>query len=82
MPVLYHAKALIDLAVRDTAGQPVSGDPIAVPPSGPGLAEVVRAGTLLHIYAENVTAGGYSNRAAITPDGRSVWNAAGCLQKL
>jgi hypothetical protein len=78
---LYHARALIDLTLRNPDGTPAT-DPLAAPPAAPGLAGVVKKDTLLHVFSENVTAGGYSNRAAVTPDGKSVWAAATALQKL
>ncbi len=78
---LYHARALQDLALRNPDGTPATA-PIAAPPAQPGLAGVVKKDTLVHVYAENVSAGAYTNRAAITPDGLSVWGVATALQKV
>ncbi len=36
-------------------------------------AGVVEPGTRIPIYAENVTAGAFTRRATITPDGLNVW---------
>ncbi len=81
MQPLYHAKALIDLTIRDGGGNPAT-DPAGAPPTAPGLAGVVKTGTLLHIYSMGVAAGVYQNRAVINPNGANVWAAATALQKV
>jgi hypothetical protein len=76
---LYSAKALIDLALRDKDGNPTT-DPVLAPTGAP--AGVVKAGTIVPVYAVGVTAGSYTNRATVTVDGKSVWGAATALAKV
>ena len=77
MSPLYHAKALIDLVLRDASGA-VTTDPLATSPDG----HVVKAGTTLHIYQTGVTAGGFTNRATVTADGKSVWGIASAIVRI
>jgi len=76
---LYWAKALIDLALRDKDGNPTT-DPTYAPSGTP--AGVVKAGTVVPIYAVNVTAGGYTNRATINPNGANIWAVPTALVKV
>lgn len=77
MSPLYHAKALIDLTVRDAAGQ-ITTDPVATSPDG----HVVGRGTTLHVYAANVTAGAFANRVTINPNGNNIWGVATAIQRV
>ena len=77
--VQYDARALIDLALRDKDGNPAS-DPTYAPSGTP--AGVVKAGTVLPVFRDGVTAGAYTGRAVITPDGKNVWGVASALQKV
>ena len=77
--VQYDARALIDLALRDSAGNPAS-DPTYAPSGTP--AGVVKAGTIVPVFHDGLTAGAFANRAAITPDGKNVWAAPNALQKV
>lgn len=77
MQPIYHARALVDLVLRDAAGN-VASDPLAQSPDG----HVVLKGTTLHIYQTGVTAGGFSNRAVVTADGKSVWGVATAIVRV
>jgi len=74
---LYHARTLIDLILRDASGA-VAADPLAQSPDG----HVVLKGTTLHIYQTGVTAGGFTNRATVTADGKSVWGIASAIVRI
>lgn len=77
MSPLFHAKALIDLTVRDAAGQ-ITTDPVATSPDG----HVVGRGTTLHVYAANVTAGAFANRVTINPNGNNIWGIPTAIQRI
>ena len=80
MQPLYHVKTLQDLAIRDSAGNPAT-DPAGAPPDAPGRSSVVKKDTLLHVYAENVTAGGYVKGAsgATICEFIREWSASGAV---
>jgi len=70
---LYHAKVLQGVRVRDTAGNQLVPD------------LVLTIGSEVDVYRENVTAGVYTNRAVINPNGNNVVmvnNGAPTLQKI
>ena len=58
------------LALRDADGNPAH-HPVYAPTGSP--VGVVHPGTRIPVYAEDVTAGAFSQRANITPDGLNVW---------
>lgn len=76
---LYQARTLIDLALRDAAGNPAHDSTLA--PTG-APAGLVKAGTVVSVWKEAQSAGAFNNRAWVTPEGLNIWALPSTLQRL
>lgn len=73
---LYEAVTLGDLVLRDSLGNPAhTADRTLAQPGVPG--DVVKKGTSVKVYKDDQTAGAYTNRAWVTPDGLNVTTVSG-----
>lgn len=69
-PLFWAVTLGAGLALRDSAGNPAH-HPVYAPTGSP--AGVVEPSTRIPIFAENVTAGAFTRRATITPEGHNIW---------